>query len=382
MGLLTASDTYKLVDKMSACYNGMLGVTESYAQQTLTISATGGTYTISNGALTTAPLNYNANAAAQIAAIQALANVGNGITVTGTGPYVYQYQNSLAGAVPLLVVNTSNLTGGSASFAMTTAGGYPTSVGDGTFGVSLKAFDFANLITGLYDQGFCDPTVQGQLSTPSVNITTNFTAAKLYNYVFGSFYTSLTNLAQMSRSVNSSIVDLDSFMKWYNWTNGTTYWQCLAPPEWGNAFYALRSSYPSPYNVFFPCRVGQTVLGSTFTNALAKYIQGTGLTTGFSIPNTSASPGYVGGYAFAQWSSGTGSGTCTITVVGQDQNGSAETWTWSGSFAATGTNVSLTPSTHSYSLITSVTSVALTGFSAGTFYIEAHEPSGRTYPSV
>jgi hypothetical protein len=99
--------------------------------QTLTITATGGTYTISytdpiTGVVkTTTALNYNDAAATQQTAMNVAGMLGtSGVAVTSTGPWVYTFSGTLyAGkAQPLLTVNTSLLTGGTASFAHTTSG--------------------------------------------------------------------------------------------------------------------------------------------------------------------------------------------------------------------------------------------------------------------
>lgn len=99
--------------------------------QTLTITATGGTYTISytdpiTGVVkTTTALNFGDNAATQAAAMNAAGVLGtSGVAVTSTGPWVYTFSGTLyAGkAQNLLTVNTSLLTGGTASFAHTTGG--------------------------------------------------------------------------------------------------------------------------------------------------------------------------------------------------------------------------------------------------------------------
>lgn len=99
--------------------------------QTLTISATGGTYTISytdpiTGVVkTTTALNYNDNAATQQAAMNVAGMLGtSGVAVTSTGPWIYTFSGTAyAGkAQPLLTVNTALLTGGTASFAHTTSG--------------------------------------------------------------------------------------------------------------------------------------------------------------------------------------------------------------------------------------------------------------------
>ncbi len=100
------------------------------AVQTMTAgSASGGTYQyaveypVGNVQLTTA-LAFNANAAAQAAALAALPNVGSGnVGVTGTGPFVITFQGALGNRpIPLITV-VSALTGGTAhAVANTTTG--------------------------------------------------------------------------------------------------------------------------------------------------------------------------------------------------------------------------------------------------------------------
>lgn len=97
--------------------------------QTLTITATGGTFTITytNPATgvqtTTASTAYNANASTQQTNINAVVGA-SAVVVTGTGPFVYTFSGTgVAGIAEYnLVVNTGSLTGGSASFAHTTQG--------------------------------------------------------------------------------------------------------------------------------------------------------------------------------------------------------------------------------------------------------------------
>ena len=97
--------------------------------QTETITATGGTrtLTVQTGAnsQTTAPIAYNANAAAIQAALELLPNVGaSDIVVTGTGPFTYTFSgtNFQKQDVNLIAVNTFGLTGGTSTFAETTPG--------------------------------------------------------------------------------------------------------------------------------------------------------------------------------------------------------------------------------------------------------------------
>jgi len=99
--------------------------------QTLTIAATGGTYTISytdpiSGVVkTTAALAFDALAATIAAALNAAGVLGaSGVAVTSTGPWTITFSGTLyAGkAQPLLVPNTALLTGGGATIVRATAG--------------------------------------------------------------------------------------------------------------------------------------------------------------------------------------------------------------------------------------------------------------------
>lgn len=92
-------------------------------QQTITITATGGTYTLTFRGQTTSSLNYNANAGTIQTALQALSTIGaSNATVTGTGPFVVEFAGDLAETdVPKLLPNNASMTGGSLSVATTRA---------------------------------------------------------------------------------------------------------------------------------------------------------------------------------------------------------------------------------------------------------------------
>jgi hypothetical protein len=79
---------------------------------TLTGTATAGTYTLIVNGYATAPIAYNANAAAIQSAVNALVGVtGATVTVTGTGPWTLTFNTAV------LVNSTSALTGAVASVA-------------------------------------------------------------------------------------------------------------------------------------------------------------------------------------------------------------------------------------------------------------------------
>jgi hypothetical protein len=100
--------------------------------QTLTISATGGTFTASFGGQTTGALAWNVSAANLQAALQGLSSIGaDNVVVTGAdgGPYTITFSGALAGRDVAQITTTPSLTGGAGTATVTT----------GTVGGSAKA---------------------------------------------------------------------------------------------------------------------------------------------------------------------------------------------------------------------------------------------------
>lgn len=93
------------------------------AVQTVTVSATAGTFTLTFGGATTSALAYNATAAQVQSALEALSTIGSG-NVAVTGSYVVTFQGTL-GTAPLetMTADGSSLTG-TVSVATTTTGAY------------------------------------------------------------------------------------------------------------------------------------------------------------------------------------------------------------------------------------------------------------------
>lgn len=94
----------------------------------ITGSPTGGSYTLEFDGQVTAPIAYNANAAAIQSALLALSNLGTGdVTVAGTGPFTVTFGGNKAGVnVPTIVADDSGLTGGTTptvTVSVTTQGG-------------------------------------------------------------------------------------------------------------------------------------------------------------------------------------------------------------------------------------------------------------------
>ena len=94
---------------------------------TITIDATGGTFTITFGGQTTAALAWNASAAVVQAALEGLSSIGSGNITVGLAALVYTltFSGSLSGKdVGNVTTSAAGLTGGgqTANVAVTTAG--------------------------------------------------------------------------------------------------------------------------------------------------------------------------------------------------------------------------------------------------------------------
>ncbi len=104
------------------------GTGASEGSGTITVTATGGTFTLTVGGQTTSAVAYNATAATLLAALEALSNVAPGdLTVTkNSGNFIITATDTGAFAdsvFPTTTVGTGSLTGGTATWAITTAGG-------------------------------------------------------------------------------------------------------------------------------------------------------------------------------------------------------------------------------------------------------------------
>jgi hypothetical protein len=96
--------------------------------QTVTIDATGGTFTLTFSGQTTTAIAYNASAAAVLSALEALSNIGVGDVAVGKVGSVYtvSFTGALADTnVAQFTANGTSLTGGASTVtvATTTAGG-------------------------------------------------------------------------------------------------------------------------------------------------------------------------------------------------------------------------------------------------------------------
>lgn len=92
--------------------------------QTITISATGGTFTVTYSGQTTAAIAWNATSAAVQAALEALSNIAVGdVSVTGAdgGPYSIEFVGTLGMQdVATMTTNAGSLTGGAGTAVVAT----------------------------------------------------------------------------------------------------------------------------------------------------------------------------------------------------------------------------------------------------------------------
>ncbi len=96
----------------------------SSATYTFTVTATGGTFTVTKGVATTAALTFNITASALQTALEGLSTIGAGnVTVSKTGNvYTIGFINSLADQTVTITVGTGSLTGGTGTLAAVQTG--------------------------------------------------------------------------------------------------------------------------------------------------------------------------------------------------------------------------------------------------------------------
>lgn len=115
---LIANMTGREVDEVTASI-------AANAVQTITVTATAGTFTLTFDGDTTGDIAYNASNSTVQTALEGLDGIGTGdVAVTGsTGTYVLTFGGALAGrAVALIVVDDEEATGGTVTIANTTVG--------------------------------------------------------------------------------------------------------------------------------------------------------------------------------------------------------------------------------------------------------------------
>jgi hypothetical protein len=245
-------------------------------------------------------------------------------------------------------------------------------IGDGSWGVSLKASDLLAIVEGSTDSSFADHL----LEIPQVG---NFKAlddavvlSTQWKSMFGSIHTTIDAVARNGVSLDATVTNFETLLYWYNWLDATKF-QAMMPPDWRELYFNQFGVYPSPKNLYQEVLVG----GATPDGLYESIISGS-QTDGVVIDYTQ----YAGGYPYVEWTGGVGTGAYTITVTGKDQDNAVETWEITGSnVAASDTGTIAVGQTNAYSLVTDVTSFSVdAGITAGTFHVSSRPPLTRTNP--
>jgi hypothetical protein len=236
-------------------------------------------------------------------------------------------------------------------------------LGDGTSGASAKVQDMMNVLLNCLSYDELDALLRPTKSLLDASIFTNFVSGTV-----PVFLSALSNLC--GRSGLSGVSDLNTYATYYNLQDATK-WQCLFNPVFRSVYALWRGgAYPSAYNVYF-----EVLQGSQYPNGLRKLVVGTGQTAGYTIDDTM----YAGGYAYVTWSGVSGSGTATVTGTWRKTDGTTATGNGTANISGASGSATITPP-FSNALILSCSNISVGGITAGTLYVEARSPSGRTNP--
>jgi len=253
-----------------------------------------------------------------------------------------------------------------------TSGANGTGLPASTGGAFQKVKDLQTLIIGIND-----PIQIASLMGPSNTLLTNVDALQATNQIAQGYISALDILARAAALVG--VTDLNSYLSYYNTGSGGP-WNCLCAPDFVNLYFACKSAFPSAPNAYFEVLQGAAWQGTTFTNALGKFIvSGAGagaFTAGFAIDSTH----FAGGFGQLNVSGLTGSGVVTVTGNWRNPDGTTQTAT-NGTATIAGNGVTVLTPPSANALLYAVTNIAIAaGITAGTLYVEAKRPSGRTNP--
>jgi len=236
-------------------------------------------------------------------------------------------------------------------------------LGNGTSGASAKVQDMMNTLLNCLNYDELDALLRPTKSLLEASIFTNFVSGTV-----PVFLSALSNLC--GRSGLSGVSDLNTYATYYNLQH-TTKWQCLFNPVFRSVYALWRGgTYPSAHNVYF-----EVLQGSDYPNALRKLVVGTGQTAGYTIDDSM----YAGGFAHLTWSGVSGSGTATVTGTWRKTDGTTATGNGTANVSGASGSASITPP-FSGALILSCSNISVSGITAGTLYVEARRPSGRSNP--
>jgi hypothetical protein len=263
--------------------------------------------------------------------------------------------------------------------------GFLRAVGDQTaaygLGTSGAAWGFIGAMssTKTYLQGMAATYLEpvAAIDAKLLSLLSTFSAETLAAGYVTDLLTGLQGHVAKSGLVGVS--SLDTFLTYYNIGAGGP-WLALQS-DLSRAMYQKWSGNPlglSATNFY-----QRIVQGATYTNALAKGILASGVVT-FTAGVTIDSAAFAGGFPWLVWSGAAGGGVVTVTANVRHPDGTTSSGkTFTGTLAGAAGSVALAPGGGSpapaNSLILQVTAIAaVVGITAGTAYVEARPPAGRT----
>ena len=265
-------------------------------------------------------------------------------------------------------------------------------VGTSAWGAYDKLDDAATALAAL-----ADLDVIGDLNRQLLSARDAMVALTLYAPKVGPLISALDR--HVLRFGGANFANLETYLKYYNTTHATK-WQALQDKKWRDVYNAVKrgSNYPAAYNVFFEALQGTFGDGSdhlyalglgrfvasgagagTFTDATLQGDLVVGIGSDAAIDYTK----YAGGTGKLKVSGLAGSGNVTVTGYGMDPATRAVTAavTWITSITGDGTTTMTkgAGTVPTDSLLLEVSNITIAaGITAGTFYAEAHRPSGRS----
>jgi hypothetical protein len=246
-------------------------------------------------------------------------------------------------------------------------------MGIGESGATYGAYDALDDIRDLVVAAADNDQIGDMLTNMNANLV-KFTASKIAGTYIGSTVKTISSHVSR-RSGIAAITGLEAFLTYYNCTDATK-WQCLAPTQWYDLYYAIYGVRPAINNVYF-----EVLQGSTYANGLRKLVVATTTQTAGATVDSAK---YCGGFPQIKVSGITGSGV--VTVTGTEYNPATKTTTagvtWTVTASADTTYALAVGTAAADSLIVAVSNIAVAaGITAGTIYVEAARPSGRALVS-
>lgn len=240
----------------------------------------------------------------------------------------------------------------------------------GTFGASKKAQDIEGLVLATEDYD-----IVGTLAAATRALRNACDGRVVLSGLMSGWLLAMNQAcaAAGAELEVEAITDLNSFATYFNLTE-TTKWDCLFAPDFYDIYSRALNALLSEHNTYF-----EVLQGATYTNGLAKFQVGGGLTLGATIDSAK----YAGGFGQLDLNSITSSAPDVVTVAGTFRKTDGTTATGDATAtisSGTSSPAALTPP-FTDALLLSVSNITVAaGITGGTIYVEAARPAGRTNP--